>query len=134
MSTTAIRRARWLAHNEIDRAAGEARLRYITDVPGQQATYMTKAQQAREFLGAPEGEVPPYVQAEAEAMGVAALPAAEYIAATEHAWSNVIGPGIERARRAGKLAVSAASGADEESTLAAIEAVRASVVQELNAA
>jgi hypothetical protein len=132
MNTTATRRARWAAHQDIDRVAGEARLRYITDVPGQQATYLIKAQQARQYLADTAAPVPPYVQAEADAMGVSPVAAAESIAELETLWSDVVGPGIERARRAGKIAVSAASGEDEAATLDLIEAARVAAVTEIN--
>jgi hypothetical protein len=92
----------------IDAAAGMARLRYITDVPGQAATYAEKRAQAQAFVGAPGPVAPAFVQAEADAMGVTALQAAQYILATALAWEQ-IGPAIERERRRGKIAVQAAS-------------------------
>lgn len=98
-----------VAHRQIDAAAGATRLKYITDVPGQQATYLTKESQARAYLAAPTGPVPPYVQAEADVMSSTAQEAAEYIVETATLWSEVVGPTIEKERRRGKVAVSAAT-------------------------
>lgn len=95
------------AQAAIDAAAGMARLRYITDVPGQAATYAEKRTQAAAYTAAPDGQVPPFVQAEADAMGVPALQAAQYILATAQAWEQ-IGPAIERERRRGKVVVQSA--------------------------
>ncbi|MEQ1686521.1 MAG: hypothetical protein ABL916_22960 [Burkholderiaceae bacterium] len=89
----------------IDAAAGAARLRYITDVPGQAATYVLKLAQAKAYLDG--GPVQPFVQGEAEAMGVTATQAAQFIVATAAGWEQ-LAPLIEGARRAGKLAASGA--------------------------
>lgn len=111
----------------IDAAAGSARLRYITDVPGQSATYAEKRSQSAAYIAAPDGLVPPFVQAEADAMACTPLAAAQYIQATAQAWEQ-IGPAVERERRRGKLAVAAAATADEcqvclQAALAALAAV-----------
>lgn len=110
----------------IDVAAGMARLRYITDVPGQAATYAEKRTQAQAYVAAPDGLVPPFVQAEADAMGATAMQSAQYILATAQAWEQ-IGPAIERERRRGKLAVQAAAtpGECQACMQAAIEALAA---------
>lgn len=97
------------AIKEIDIAAGAARLRYITDVPGQQGVYLVKAEQSEAYLADPSGPVPPYVAAEAEAMGATPEQAAQYILATRDAWQNTVGPAIEKARRIGKIAVEAST-------------------------
>lgn len=70
----------------IDAAAGAARLRYITDVPGQFATYALKLEQAKAFLDG--GQVQPFVQAEADAMGSTATEAAQFIVATAAGWQE----------------------------------------------
>lgn len=100
----------------IDNAAGTARLRYITEVAGQQATYIAKAQQAQALVDAPTSTPGPYIVAEAQALNVTALAAAQGILAVAAQWDGTIGPAIEKARRAGKLAVSAASTVAEVST------------------
>lgn len=114
------------AQTNIDAAAGMVRLRYITDVPGQAATYAEKRTQADAYVAAPDGPVPPFVQAEADAMGVTPLQAAQYILATAQAWEQ-IGPAIERERRRGKLLVGAAATLGECQTLlaAALDALGA---------
>ena len=100
------------AGQAIDSGAGAARLRYITDVPGQQATYLVKAGEAAAFLagGATPG---PYLQAEAEATGQTPRAAAQQIIAVQTYWGAHIGPAIEKARRSGKIAAQAATTLDE---------------------
>lgn|SRR5574337_31262 len=105
--------ARQKAHIAIDAAAGDARARYITIAPGQEATYLIKGQQARDFqAGGYTGEVPAMVQAEAEATGESAQAACARIVAEEAAWLAKAAM-IESARRRGKLSVLAS--ADEAS-------------------
>lgn len=90
----------------IDAAAGAARLRYITDVPGQAATYTLKLAQAKAFLENDKTSQP-FVQAEAEAMRATPTEAAQFIVATASGWAQ-LAPVIEKTRRAGKLAASGA--------------------------
>ena len=101
--------AQSLALAQIDSAAGSARLRYITDVAGQQAVYLEKLQQSQAWLANPTGAVPPYVAAEAAAMATDASSAAQYIVGTANAWNGQLSPAIEGARRAGKIAVAKAT-------------------------
>ena len=122
---TTLTKLRFLAHQDIDRAAGEARLRYITDIPGQERVYIRKAEQAKAFLLLPLGSVPPYVAAEAAATSRTAAQAANRIAAAEALWEDQMSPAIERERTAGKEAVSAAT------TEAAINQARDSAVAAL---
>lgn len=96
----------------IDGAAGAARLRYITDVPGQQATYLVKASEAAAFL-AGAATPGPYLQAEAEATGQTPRAAAQQIIAVQTYWGAHIGPAIEKARRSGKIAAAASTTLDE---------------------
>lgn len=114
------------AKRAIDTAAGEARLRYITDVPGQSAVYLQKMEQARAFIGlAGLGTPPPYITAEATATGVTPINAANAIAAVAALWNDQVGPSIEQARIAGKRAVDAAA------TPAAIDAAQAAALATL---
>lgn len=100
------------AHTEIDSAAGAARLLHITDVPGQQAVYVAKEQQARAYAAAGfEGPIPLLVQAEADAAGMTPGGAAQRIIAIADAWA-MASASIERKRIAGKLAVTAATTKD----------------------
>lgn len=94
-------------YQQIDAAAENVRLRFITPGAGQAITYIWKAQEAKAYLQDASAETP-ILTAEAAAVGttVAAL-AAEVEAATQ-AWLN-IGTKIEAARRAAKTEVAAAS-------------------------
>jgi len=92
--------------NQIDHAAGQARLRYITDVPGQQAVYIEKYAQAQAWIANPTGAVPPYVAAEAAAMSTDSTSGANEIIATADQWNNTLSPMIEQHRRASKISVS----------------------------
>ena len=95
-----------LAH--IDVKAGAVRSLYITVAPGQEATYIMKGQQAREYAAVSFGGAPPpLIAAEASAMGITAQAAAMNIMAMESQWSTLAGQ-IEYVRRSAKLAVEAA--------------------------
>jgi hypothetical protein len=119
-----VEEARAQALADIDSAAGLARQRYITVAPGQEGTYLVKAQQAADFM-ARGGTPPPYVQAEADAMGSTPAQAAQLILGLAQQWNEVVGPAIERARRAGKIAVEAAVGLEDvqAATAAALAAI-----------
>jgi hypothetical protein len=108
-----INAQRWQAHRDIDRVAGEVRLRYITDVPGQQAVYITKLQEAEAYAAAhaldSQAPVPPYLAAESAAMGDDAIDTAQMVLGLAAQWNGVLGPAIEAARVAGKAAVTAAT-------------------------
>lgn len=101
------------ASAELDVIAGCARLRYITECAGQEITYIRKEDQARAFLANQSGPVPPFIQAELEAMGSTALAAATLIVDTADLWGTTVGPAIEKARRKGKIAVEAATTIDD---------------------
>lgn len=103
----------------IDSKAGTVRMRYITETAGQQVTYLLKEKQSEAFKAAAYlGAVPLMVQAEADATGRSPQAAADAILAERDTWVNLKAPGIERERRKGKLAVTAAV------TVAAINAAR----------
>lgn len=112
------------AHRALDEQAGQVRLRYITDVPGQQAVYITKLEQARAFLAAHAlnsgAAVPPYLAAEAGATGETALQVATAITTLATLWNEQLGPAIEGARLGAKRSVSAAQ--DEAAVAAALSA------------
>ena len=97
------------AANAIDNAAGEARTKYITIAPGQEGTYLLKAQRARELSAKNyQGPVPILIQAEMDATGATAQQACADILAQEAAWEYKAGQ-IETARRVGKERVKAAT-------------------------
>jgi hypothetical protein len=111
----------------IDAEAGVARARYITVAPGQEATYILKAQQATAFkAGGYAGAVPGLVQAEMDATGATAQQAADDILAQEATWAYKAAQ-IESARRRGKVAAGNAADA------AAVDAARAAAIAELGA-
>jgi len=121
---------------DIDTEAGKTRAKYITVAPGQEATYISKEKQARDYVAAgyPSANVVqyPYVLAEAESIYGLNPTAAQIktecdnIIAQANAWA-VLGATIERVRRTGKIAVSAAADA------AAIESAAATAIAELQA-
>lgn len=115
------------ALKEIDATAGEARGRYITIAPGQEATYLIKASQAATYAAAGyTGAVPGLVQAEVDATGSTAQQATDAILAQQAAWEYKAAQ-IESARRRGKVTVAAAA------TNAAAELARDAAIAELRA-
>lgn len=115
-----LEQAKATALADIDRAAGAARLRYITEVPGQQGVYLRKYDQARAYLEQPDAEnVPPYVQAEADAMGLTPAEAAQHIVAIAQQWDDVVSPAIERERLMGKRLALAAETTEAVATITA---------------
>ena len=96
--------------DEIDRCAGQARLRYITSVPGQAETYAKKEEQARAWASAAFwGAAPSFIAAEAAALGVSAQSVAEEVIGLADFWANVKGPQIEATRRKWKVSIEAAT-------------------------
>lgn len=124
--------AKWRAARDIDQVAGEVRMRFITDVPGQQAVYMEKRAEAAAYIAAhaanPATAVPgPHLTAEASAMGVDVLTLANAVMANAANWLSLYSPAIEAARIGGKAAVDAAAteGEVEAARLAAMASLRA---------
>lgn len=124
------------AHASIDTEAGAARARYITVAPGQEATYILKESQSRAYkaAGYPSAAVVGYLMVNAEARAINGpapdatqiQSAADGIIAQADAWIAKAAE-IERARIAGKRAVSAAA------DVTAAETARAAAVAELGA-
>ena len=104
------------ARAEVDNAAGAARMRYITDVPGQAATYIMKRDQAEWYSNARltdlSPSVPIFVQAEADALEADPLYVAQMILKSAQIWER-IGGAIEGVRRKGKLAIGKATTPEE---------------------
>lgn len=94
------------AKEEIDKAAGAARSRYLTIVPGQDATYSAKYADAKAFILAayPDAQIAnyPWVKAEAAATGKTNAQAADSIKLTGDMWNVNLGPSIENLRIGGK--------------------------------
>lgn len=106
-------------HREIDAAAENRRLDFITPGAGQSATYDIKAVEAAAIVGGatPDAAAHPFVVKEAAALGKTATARAAEILATQVAWF-AIGSDIEAARQGAKVAVSNAKG-DEAAMRAA---------------
>jgi hypothetical protein len=129
-----LQQARTEAGLKIDGEAGAARARYITTVPGQSETYMSKAADAAAYKAAayPFASLASYVWVQAEAVAInGASPtsaqvkaAADSILAAQAGWV-ALGANIEQARRAGAVAVAAAS------TVAAVQAAQAAAIATL---
>lgn len=114
------------AQAQVDDAAGRARLRYITDVPGQQATYTRKEQQARQWVDSGyAGDAPSFIAAEAEALGETPQHIAQQVITLADFWAYSKGPEIEAARIKWKAAVRSAT------TLEAVQAALDAALAEL---
>jgi hypothetical protein len=100
---------RMRASAEVDRAAGSARARYITIVAGQEGTYIEKEKQAEQFraAGYPTKAIPLMIDGEAQASGLSAQQACDFILETRDGWL-VVAARIELERRKGKVAIDAA--------------------------
>lgn len=106
----------------IDTAAGNARLKYITSVPGQSETYQRKEEQARAWQATSfAGDAPSFIAAEATALAIDAQVLTLQIIALADYWGNVKGPQIEAARRKAKVAIESA-GTDDAAIIAARDA------------
>jgi hypothetical protein len=130
-----VQSARNWACWQIDQAAGEARRRHVTDLPGQEGVYLTKLAQAQDYAAAyaadAQAPVPAYIAAEADALGETAITVAGNVIDAATAWNTQAGPAIEAARIGGKAAVLAATGADDAARLDAIDTALAAALAAL---
>ena len=94
-------------HRMIDNGAGEFRLKFITDVPGQQAVYLAKEEEALNWSVASLLGSAPYLEAEAEARGISIAEQAAMILAISTDW-KALSVAIEATRIAAKEAVTTA--------------------------
>lgn len=134
--TPTLAQSQAVANAAIDVQAGQTRLKYITDVPGQADTYTQKAADAAAYKAAayPVANIAnyPWTQAEGIAINGATPTAAQFqaaadgILAQQAAWVAK-GAAIEQARRAGKIAVGAAL------TVAAVQTAQAAAIAALQA-
>lgn len=93
------------AIDQIDSAAGQARARYLTVAPGQEATYTAKYADAKAYLLAADTSdmtLFPWIKQEAERTGMTPQAAAQRIKDLGDYWHFDIGPKIEGLRMAGK--------------------------------
>ncbi|MFO6420150.1 hypothetical protein ACLBKS_08105 [Hylemonella sp. W303a] len=110
-----LRRAVAAAHAQIDTAAGRARSRHITVVPGQEATYILKEQQSRGYIAALKSDNPPanasawpLVAVEAAATGTSPEAAALAVISQAEVWMP-LNAQIEQLRIGAKRAVESMS-------------------------
>lgn len=115
---------RRLKLSAIDALAGAARLRFITDLPGQPQVYAAKLEQALQCRDM--GGTPPMIYAEMRAAGLSATDAAQRILDANARW-RVACVIIEAARIGAKVAISAAASVVE------IDAIVASARDRLDA-
>lgn len=105
------------ATDAIDSAAGAARARFITTVPGQDITYQIKADQADAYVAAgrpADTSAYPMLEAEATARGMSVSDLADEVRITRDAWIAKASQ-IEGARMAGKAAIEACTAVDPAS-------------------
>lgn len=105
--------------DQIDAEAEATRLRFITSGSGQAMTYLRKETEAAAYLA--DSAVPtPFLTAEAAATGKTVGELAATVAARAAAWT-IVGPKIEAARLAAKIAVNAGSSIPAIQQAAAID-------------
>lgn len=111
--------ARLRAKRLIDDAAGNARARYVSAGQLVEEEYRLALQQTQAWrdAGSPADQVPPAIQAWADAAGITAEQAATSIEQTTAAWESVLLQ-IRQIRLAGKAAVDAAGDADDFAAIA----------------
>ncbi|MCV3738392.1 hypothetical protein OCK02_19480 [Rhizobium sp. TRM96647] len=107
---------------DIDRSAGEIRLLFITDAPGQGMIYQEKRREAEALLADPDlpPEQTPHLTAEAAAFDMTRAEKATEILAQAVAWTTVSAT-IETRRLAAKASVQAATSAIAARTAAAVD-------------
>lgn len=93
-------------HYRIDRACGEVRKQFITDIPGQSATYTIKEEEARAYAQDPGGSYP-FLEAEARNTKADIRDVASHIASISDQWRQ-LGAEIEGLRIGAKRGVSLA--------------------------
>ena len=97
--------ARTWGKDQIDASAGQARSRYLTVSPGQEATYTAKYADAKAFFEAgdnPDMSMHPWIKQEADRTGMTFQAAANRIKQLGDYWQFVVGPDIEGKRMGGK--------------------------------
>lgn len=118
------------AKKAIDRAAGRARAKYITAVPGQEATYLLKATEAETYIsnGRPEDTTPyPLMTAEAQVRGISVSEMADLIITTKNAWVQLAAQ-VEVLRIDGKLQIDNATTHEEVDTIRQITITQLSAI------
>jgi len=121
---TAVTRAEIEAHlhNQVDAQAGEVRKLFITEVPGQEMTYLRKEAEARKYLDDqhPSAANYPLLTAEAAATNQEVANLAQTVIANADAWA-IAGAQIEALRVSAKDAISRAESVAEMFDAAAVD-------------
>jgi len=104
---------------QIDEAAGAFRQHFITDVPGQELTYLRKEAEARDQTSGGAGPWP-MLEAEAAATNKTLAELAAEVVARADAWV-ALGAKIEAARQGAKQAVAASETEDGKRSAAAVD-------------
>ena len=108
-----------LALYYIDVAAGEVRSKYLSCFPGQEITYVIKAQQARQFQESNyTGPLPSMISAECRATGSAPVSVTQELIAIANAWEQV-GAEIEYVRRKGKIEIESSTSPEQVNLICA---------------
>lgn len=94
----------------INMEAGACRAKYMTAIPGQEATYLMKEAEAKAYFAAvdPQPTDYPILQAEAESCGMSLAEVAALVQGTASSW-KVLAAQIEGLRRGGIVAVETAT-------------------------
>jgi len=102
-------KASWAA--ALDVRADNVRSQFITNTPGQMATYVEKEAEARRILAGESSPIP-FLSCEADAIGCDVTDLAHEVVAQADAW-RIIGARIEAARRKAKLGIASAANLGE---------------------
>ncbi|KMQ72834.1 hypothetical protein [Marinobacter subterrani] len=119
------------AKQAIDRAAGQARQRYVSDGQLVEQEYRQALEATKEWraAGSPANSVPADIQVWADAAGISAEESAQNIEATAAAWTQVLS-NIRQIRLSGKAAVDAAT---DQSSAHDMEVVAQPYIDQLEA-
>lgn len=107
------------AINAINQTAGSVRAKYMTVIPGQEATYLMKEAEVKAYLADPTPVATDYpmLKAEADACGMTLAEVATLVSTTAAAWKPLAAQ-IEGLRRGAIVAIEAATTAAEIDTAA----------------
>jgi hypothetical protein len=92
----------------VNHNCGQFRMQFITDVPGQQASYLTKETEAKAWVPGADLADFPFLAAEAEYTGMTVADIAALVLATAAAWRGLAAK-IEGRRRGAMIELAAAT-------------------------
>jgi hypothetical protein len=105
---------------EVNQGAGAFRQRFITDIPGQQATYLGKEQEALAWTEGANPDDFPYLANEAAATGQEIGDVVALILATATTW-RALDAKVEGKRRGAAVAIAAAETEEDVNTAKAVD-------------